>query len=107
VVTGNTGPAHLAAAVSTPVVSIYAPTVPAERWRPWGVRHELLGRRDIECAGCRARVCPVFGHPCVDAVPVGEVLGAVERLLEPGPPAPAHLETDAPDLAAALTGSGR
>jgi len=35
VVAGNTGPAHLAAAVGTPVVSLFAPTVPAVRWRPW------------------------------------------------------------------------
>jgi ADP-heptose:LPS heptosyltransferase len=42
VVVGNTGPAHLAAAVGTPVVSLYAPTVPAVRWRPWRVPHELL-----------------------------------------------------------------
>jgi ADP-heptose:LPS heptosyltransferase len=42
VVVGNTGPAHLAAAVGTPVVSLYAPTVPAVRWRPWQVPHELL-----------------------------------------------------------------
>ena len=34
VVVGNTGPAHLAAAVGTPVVSLFAPTVPAVRWRP-------------------------------------------------------------------------
>ena len=36
VVVGNTGPAHLAAAVGTPVVSLFSPVVPAERWRPWG-----------------------------------------------------------------------
>ena len=34
VVVGNTGPAHLAAAVGTPVVSLFAPVVPAERWAP-------------------------------------------------------------------------
>ncbi|MFL6056831.1 MAG: glycosyltransferase family 9 protein, partial [Actinoallomurus sp.] len=42
VVVGNTGPAHLAAAVGTPIVSLFAPTVPAVRWRPWGVPHVLL-----------------------------------------------------------------
>jgi ADP-heptose:LPS heptosyltransferase len=42
IVVGNTGPAHLAAAVGTPVVSLYAPTVPAVRWRPWMVEHQLL-----------------------------------------------------------------
>ena len=80
VVVGNTGPAHLAAAVGTPVVSLFAPTVPAIRWRPWQVAHVLLGNQDIECAGCRARICPVAGHPCVDEVPVDDVLAALQHL---------------------------
>jgi len=80
VVVGNTGPAHLAAAVGTPVVSLFSPVVPAVRWRPWGVRHELLGDQRAACAGSRARVCPVAGHPCLDGVAVAEVVAAVERL---------------------------
>ena len=80
VVVGNTGPAHLAAAVGTPVVSLFSPVVPAVRWRPWGVPHELLGDQEAACAGSRARVCPVAGHPCLDGVPVAEVVAAVERL---------------------------
>jgi ADP-heptose:LPS heptosyltransferase len=79
VVVGNTGPAHLAAAVGTPVVSLFAPTVPAARWRPWGVPHELLFA-DVPCAGCRARACPVAGHPCLSDVTVADVLGALDRL---------------------------
>ncbi len=80
VVVGNTGPAHLAAAVGTPVVSLYAPTVPAVRWRPWRVPHVLLGIQDIPCAGCRAKLCPVEGHPCIEAVTVEQVMEAVEAL---------------------------
>jgi ADP-heptose:LPS heptosyltransferase len=80
VVVGNTGPAHLAAAVGTPVVSLFAPTVPAARWRPWRVPTVLLGDQAIGCAGCRARVCPVAGHPCLSSVGVREVADAVERL---------------------------
>jgi ADP-heptose:LPS heptosyltransferase len=80
VVVGNTGPAHLAAAVGTPVVSLFSPVVPAVRWRPWGVPHLLLGDQGAACAGSRARVCPVAGHPCLDGVEVGEVVAAVERL---------------------------
>lgn len=87
VVVGNTGPAHLAAAVGTPVVSIYPPTVPASRWRPWGVPHELLGDQDIGCRSCRARVCPHLGHPCVGGVGTAEVVAAVRRLAgAPQPP---------------------
>jgi ADP-heptose:LPS heptosyltransferase len=79
IVVGNTGPAHLAAAVGTPVVSLFAPTVPAVRWRPWRVAHELLFV-DVPCAGCRARECPVPGHPCLGGVSVDEVVAAVGRL---------------------------
>jgi ADP-heptose:LPS heptosyltransferase len=80
VVTGNTGPAHVAAAVDTPVASLFAPTVPAHRWHPWGVPYALLGDQDIACAGCRARECPVPGHPCLETVTAEEVAGAVEAL---------------------------
>jgi ADP-heptose:LPS heptosyltransferase len=79
-VTGNTGPAHLAAAVGTPVVELYAPTVPAVRWRPWRVAHVLLGDQDIACHGCRARRCSIPGHPCIDSVDAELVAGEVERL---------------------------
>ncbi len=86
VVVGNTGPAHLAAAVGTPVVSLFAPTVPAVRWRPWGVPLELL-HVDVPCAGCRARTCPVAGHPCLGDVAVDDVVAAVDRLVPVGVPA--------------------
>jgi ADP-heptose:LPS heptosyltransferase len=80
VVVGNTGPAHLAAAVGTPVVSIFAPTVPAAAWHPWRVPHALLGDQQVPCAGCRARVCPYQGQPCLAAVAVTEVVAAVAEL---------------------------
>jgi ADP-heptose:LPS heptosyltransferase len=88
VVVGNTGPTHLAAAVGTPVVSLFAPTVPAARWRPWKVPHVLLGRQDAACAGSRARVCPVPGHPCLNELAVEEVAAALDRLVA-GPATPA------------------
>ena len=80
VVVGNTGPAHLAAAVGTPVVSLFAPVVPAVRWRPWQVPHELLGDQEAPCKGSRARECPVPAHPCLNDVSVEDVVAAVERL---------------------------
>ena len=79
VVVGNTGPAHLAAAVGTPVVSLFAPVVPAERWRPWQVPSVLLGDQDAACALTRAKACPVAGHPCLD-VPVRQAVAAVHSL---------------------------
>jgi ADP-heptose:LPS heptosyltransferase len=79
-IAGNTGPAHLAAAVGTPVVSLFAPVVPASRWAPYKVPHVLLGDQQAPCRGTRARACPVPGHPCLASVTVDEVLAAVSRL---------------------------
>ncbi|MER6772526.1 glycosyltransferase family 9 protein [Streptomyces bacillaris] len=81
-VSGNTGPAHLAAAVATPVVSLFAPVVPAERWAPFGVPVRLLGDQSAKCAGSRARHCPVPGHPCLDDVTPQDVVRAVRELIE-------------------------
>lgn len=80
VVTGNTGPAHLAAAVGTPVASLFSPVVPAIRWAPYKVAVELLGDQQAPCALSRARECPVPGHPCLTQVTPEEVFAAVQRL---------------------------
>jgi ADP-heptose:LPS heptosyltransferase len=81
VVVGNTGPAHLAAAVGTPVVSLFSPVVPAVRWAPYGVPSVLLGDQSAPCVGTRARECPVPGHPCLTSVTAEDVVRAVEKLV--------------------------
>lgn len=84
VVVGNTGPAHLAAAVRTPVVSAFSPVVPWSAWRPWGVPVVCLtARPDSPCTGSRARVCPVEGHPCLDSITPENVVSAVRELVRP------------------------
>lgn len=80
VVAPNTGPAHLAAAVGAPVVSLFAPVVPAEQWSPYGTRVTILGDQNAPCRLSRARTCPVPGHPCLDGISDADVLAAVERL---------------------------
>jgi ADP-heptose:LPS heptosyltransferase len=81
IVVGNTGAAHVAAAVGTPVVSIFAPTIPASRFRPWAVDHVLLGDQEIACRGCRARVCPRGDHACVARITIDDVRKALQSLL--------------------------
>ncbi|MDI1460686.1 HAD-IIIA family hydrolase [Catellatospora sp. KI3] len=79
-VSGNTGPAHLAAAVGTPVVSLYAPTVPFARWGPYGVPHVRLGDPAAPCRDSRAVACTLPGHPCLSEVDAADVVAAVELL---------------------------
>ncbi|MFF5232177.1 HAD-IIIA family hydrolase [Dactylosporangium sp. NPDC000521] len=80
-VAGNTGPAHIAAAVGTPVVSLYAPTVPFGQWAPFRVPVVRLGDASAPCRDTRAAVCPVPGHPCLSTVEPAAVLDAVRTLI--------------------------
>jgi ADP-heptose:LPS heptosyltransferase len=84
VIAGNTGPAHLAAAVRTPIISLFSPVVSADRWLPYRVPHLRLGRQDTPCADTRARLCPVAGHPCLDSITDEEILHAVAALTADG-----------------------
>jgi ADP-heptose:LPS heptosyltransferase len=77
VVCGNTAAAHVAAAMATPVVEIFPPTVPFVRFSPWMVPYAVFGDASIACAGCRARVCPMPGHPCLREVTPERVAAAV------------------------------
>ena len=61
-VTNNTGPAHVAAAVGTPVVDLYALTNPQHT--PWGVPSRVLFH-DVPCKFCYKSVCPERHHDCL------------------------------------------
>jgi ADP-heptose:LPS heptosyltransferase len=80
VVAPNTGPAHLAAAVGTSIVSLFAPVVPAEQWAPYGVPRVLLGDQQAPCRNTRMRTCSVPDHPCLSSIRPAEVVAAVREL---------------------------
>jgi lipopolysaccharide heptosyltransferase II len=84
VVTGDTGPMHLAAATETPVVGIFGPSDPA-RYAPLGARSRVV-RIDLWCSPCnRIRKPPerCVGHTpdCLEGVTVSHVLAAARDLL--------------------------
>jgi ADP-heptose:LPS heptosyltransferase len=79
VVTNNTGPMHVAAAVGTPVVALFALTNPPEQWGPWRVPHRMLWH-EMPCRICYSRVCPTT-HDCLRGVPPMMVVAAARELL--------------------------
>lgn len=88
-ITGNTGPAHIAAAVGTPLVDLYALTNPQHT--PWRVAHRLLFH-DVSCRNCLRSSCPQGHHACLDALAPGRVLEAAVELLAAAPPRPARTD---------------
>jgi lipopolysaccharide heptosyltransferase II len=83
-IAGNTGPVHVAAAVGTPVVDVYALTNPQHT--PWGVPSAVLSH-DVPCRNCQSSVCPEGHHNCLRLVEPRHVAAAAVRLVEEGRPA--------------------
>ncbi|MES2538218.1 MAG: glycosyltransferase family 9 protein [Pseudomonadota bacterium] len=78
IVSNNTGPAHLAAAVGTPVVDLYALTNPQHT--PWRVPNRVLYHM-VPCLNCYQSVCPQGHHDCLSKVAPEQVVEAVIELL--------------------------
>ncbi len=74
VVSGDTGPLHLAAALGTPLVGIFGPTDP-RRNGPWAPA-DICVSRSPQCHCSHQRRCTA-PHWCLDAVGVSEVVGAI------------------------------
>jgi lipopolysaccharide heptosyltransferase I len=77
-VTGDTGPAHIAGAVGTPIVGIYGPTRPS-RNGPWSSDDITVSRADV-CRCHHLRECRLKTM-CLEDIEVAEVMAAVERRL--------------------------
>jgi lipopolysaccharide heptosyltransferase II len=78
-ITNNTGPMHIAAALKTPVVALFALTNPPEQWGPWRVPHRQL-YHEVACRLCYSRTCP-YGHECLRLVNPTLVVDAAAELL--------------------------
>jgi len=75
VVSTDSGPMHIAAAVGTPVVALFGPT-DAKRTGPYGERHTVISA-PVECRPCLRKKC--HSPICMKGIDVEEVFFAVEK----------------------------
>jgi len=78
-ISNNNAPVHLAAALQTPVVDLYALTHPQQT--PWKVPHRTLFF-DVPCKFCYSRDCPLGHQDCLRRVAPGRVVQAVLELIK-------------------------
>jgi lipopolysaccharide heptosyltransferase II len=94
-IANNTGPVHVAAAVGTPVVDLYALTNPQHT--PWGVPQRVLFH-DVPCKYCYKSVCPAGHHECLRLVSPEEIVrAACELLAIRRSGRPVHIREGAPE----------
>ncbi|MBK8100339.1 MAG: lipopolysaccharide heptosyltransferase II [Planctomycetes bacterium] len=78
-ITGDTGPRHLAVAFDRPVVCLMGPNDP--NYTDYCMERTVLIRKDLPCSPCQRKVCPLGHHQCMKDISVAEVVAAGERLL--------------------------
>jgi heptosyltransferase III len=76
------GPAHIAAAVQTPLVVLFGPAS-SERWRPWGSPADVV-QNHFPCNPCSMYTCEAFAEPeCIRSISVEKVMNAIDRINSP------------------------
>ena len=78
-ITGDSGPMHVAAAYKVPTVAIFGPTKEKET-NQWKNEKSIIVKKEMECAPCMKRVCPLQHHECMKLIEVEDVLNAVKKL---------------------------
>lgn len=78
-ISNNTGPVHIAAAVGTPIIDLYALTNPQHT--PWEVPNRILFH-DVPCRNCYKSICPEGHHNCLRLVEPERVVNATLELLQ-------------------------
>jgi heptosyltransferase-2 len=103
-VTNDTGPAHIAAALNRPTLAIFGPTNPLTT-RPLSGSAQVL-RHPPDCAPCMLRDCPI-DHRCMTAISTEEVFTlAVKMLTERATLAALQIVATPPGETSATPGTG-
>lgn len=78
-VTTDSGPMHIAAAMGTPCVALFGPTNP-QLQGPYGDFHEIVRQEELECLGCNLLSCS--HHSCMTMLSVSDVLNGIDRCVQ-------------------------
>lgn len=83
-VTGDSGPMHIASAVKTPLIAIFGPTVPEFGFAPFRCKHELIEIADLNCRPCTAHgteKCPKRHFRCMNDINLDDIVAAMKRFV--------------------------
>jgi lipopolysaccharide heptosyltransferase II len=78
VLTNDSGPMHVAAALGIPTVAVFGST-DHNVTSPWGARTRVV-REPVECSPCMLRECPI-DHPCMTRISADAVCRAAREVL--------------------------
>ncbi|MXY48672.1 MAG: glycosyltransferase family 9 protein [Gemmatimonadetes bacterium] len=81
-VSNDSAPMHIAAALNVPTVGIFGPTDPRAQG-PWGDGHGVVRKESVDCLGCNRIKCPI-GNICMTTLEPGELLEKIRAYIPVG-----------------------
>tara|TARA_B110000008_G_scaffold61680_1_gene61465 strand:- start:1814 stop:2764 length:951 start_codon:yes stop_codon:yes gene_type:complete len=78
-VTGDSGPMHIAASLQVPTISLFGPTNPVETSQ-WKNIKSLILKKNLDCQPCMQRICPLKHHNCMKYIEASEVIESITKL---------------------------
>ncbi|MDP6051732.1 MAG: lipopolysaccharide heptosyltransferase II [Candidatus Latescibacteria bacterium] len=84
-ISNDTGMAHIAAAMDTPVISLFGPTVASLGFTPYGNGHKVI-ERTLSCRPCGTHgghQCPISTHACMQEITVDMVMKSISAMIQP------------------------
>ncbi len=82
VISVDSGPMHMAAALGKPVLAIFGASDPL-RTGPYGKQHRVLTTEGLECRPCLSKSCARQDLACLAQLPPGRVITAALEMLNP------------------------
>ncbi len=79
-ITNDSGPMHIAAAYQIPTVAIFGPTNDQETSQ-WSNPKGVIVKKEIPCAPCMKRSCPLKHHNCMKSIHAQDVITAAQKVL--------------------------
>lgn len=82
VVSGDTGPVHIAALARTPLIALFGPS-DEQNYRPyrWDDHTGVITNNSVECRPCEEHSCPVEHHKCMKNISVETVWQELKKML--------------------------
>ncbi len=78
-ITGDSGPMHISAALQVPTVSIFGPTNDKETSQ-WKNEYSFIVKKNLKCQPCMSRICPLKHHDCMKLIKSVDVLKVIDSI---------------------------